>query len=172
MKLKEIKPNPNNPRVIRDEKFKKLVKSLQEFPQMMGLRPIVIDENNTVLGGNMRLKALQELGYKDIPNEWVKKASELTEEQKKEFIIKDNVGFGEWYWDILANEWDTKELEGWGIDIPVIGGAEGDLGDFHDTGALPSEKYGVIVICGSEAQQIEVFNELSGNGYSCKIVVV
>jgi len=118
MKLSEIKPNPNNPRLIKDEKFKKLCQSIKDFPQMMELRPIVIDENNITLGGNMRLKALKELGYKEIPETWVKQASELTEEQKKEFIVKDNVGFGEWEWDVLANEWDSEQLIDWGLDIP------------------------------------------------------
>ena len=115
MNINEIKPNPNNPRIIKDDKFKKLVKSIQDFPQMLELRPIVIDENNIVLGGNMRLKACIEAGLKDVP---VKQAKELTEEQKKEFIIKDNVGFGEWSWDDLANNWDEQLLTEWGLDIP------------------------------------------------------
>jgi ParB-like chromosome segregation protein Spo0J len=119
MKLSDIKLNPNNPRVLRDEKFKKLVKSIQEFPKMMKLRPIVVDSENIVLGGNMRLKALQELKYKEIPDEWVKQANELTEEEKKRFIIADNVGFGEWDWDLLANEWDESDLNDWGVDLPV-----------------------------------------------------
>ena len=115
MNINEIKPNPNNPRIIKDDKFKKLVKSIQDFPQMLELRPIVIDENNVVLGGNMRLKACIEAGLKDVP---VKQAKELTEEQKKEFIVKDNVGYGEWDWDDLANNWDEQLLTEWGLDIP------------------------------------------------------
>lgn len=115
-KTVDIKFNPNNPRVIKDEKFNKLVRSIAEFPQMLEIRPIVIDENNIVLGGNMRLKACQELKLKEIP---IMYAKELTEEQKKEFIIKDNVGFGEWDWSVLANEWDTEQLEAWGLDLPV-----------------------------------------------------
>ena len=110
----DIKFNPNNPRVIKDEKFSKLVRSIAEFPQMLEIRPIVIDENNIVLGGNMRLKACQELKLKEIP---IMYAKELTEEQKKEFIIKDNVGFGEWDWSVLANEWKTEELNEWGLDV-------------------------------------------------------
>ena len=115
MNINEIKPNPSNPRIIKDDKFKKLVKSIQDFPQMLELRPIVIDENNVVLGGNMRLKACIEAGLKDVP---VKQAKELTEEQKKEFIVKDNVGYGEWDWDDLANNWDEQLLTEWGLDIP------------------------------------------------------
>jgi DNA modification methylase len=115
MNINEIKPNPNNPRIIKDDKFKKLVKSIQDFPQMLELRPIVIDENNIVLGGNMRLKACIEAGLTDVP---VKQAKDLTEEQKKEFIVKDNVGYGEWDWDDLANNWDEQLLTEWGLDIP------------------------------------------------------
>jgi hypothetical protein len=86
---------------------------------MMELRPIIIDEGNIILGGNMRYNALKHLGYKELPVEWVKQANELTEEQKQEFIVKDNVGFGEWDWDILANEWDTEKLEEWGLELPI-----------------------------------------------------
>ena len=116
MKLKDIKPNPNNPRLIKDAKFAKLVKSIKDFPKMMELRPIIIDDNNIVLGGNMRLKALKELKYKDIPDTWTKSAKDLTEEETRRFIIADNIGFGEHDWDILANEWDAKELEEWGLE--------------------------------------------------------
>jgi hypothetical protein len=116
MKINLIKPNPNNPRIIKDDKFKKLVQSIKDFPQMLELRPIVIDENNIVLGGNMRLKACQELGLKDVPTIYAK---DLTEDQKKEFIIKDNVGFGEWNWDDLANDWDEELLVEWGLDLTI-----------------------------------------------------
>ena len=119
MKLKEIKRNPSNPRIIKDDKFKKLVNSIKEFPKMMSLRPMVIDNNGVVLGGNMRLKALEELGYKEIPDEWVKRAEELTEDEQRRFIIADNVGFGEHDWEMLANEWDEQDLSDWGIDLPV-----------------------------------------------------
>ena len=122
MKLSKIKSNPNNPRLIKDDKFKKLVQSISEFPEMMEKRPIVcvtdVDGSIYPLGGNMRLKALQELKYKDIPDSWVVMADELTEEKRREFVIKDNVGFGEWDWDDLANNWDTDKLEEWGLDIP------------------------------------------------------
>ena len=119
MKLSEIKANPNNPRIINDDKFNKLKKSIEDFPKMMDLRPIVVDVHNMVLGGNMRLKALEDLGYKEIPDKWVKRADDLTEDEKKEFIIKDNVGFGEWEWEMLANEWNVDDLTNWGLDIPM-----------------------------------------------------
>lgn len=117
LKISEIKSNPNNPRVIKDDKFKKLVQSIKDFPRMLELRPLVLDENNIVLGGNMRLKACISLGLKEVP---VVYAKDLTEEQKKEFIIKDNVGFGEWDWDVLANEWESTQLNEWGLDVPEI----------------------------------------------------
>jgi ParB-like chromosome segregation protein Spo0J len=113
--INTVKANPNNPRIIKDDKFAKLVKSINEFPQMLNLRPIVVNDDMVVLGGNMRLKACKEAGLKEIS---IIKASELTEEQQKEFIVKDNVGYGEWDWDNLANNWDAEQLEEWGLDIP------------------------------------------------------
>lgn len=114
VKIEEVKLNSSNPRIIKDAKFKKLVKSIQDFPEMLQLRPIVVDENNEILGGNMRYRAVVEAGLKEV---YIIKADTLTEEQKKEFIIKDNVGYGEWDWDILANEWNNDQLEEWGLDV-------------------------------------------------------
>ena len=114
VKISKVKGNPDNPRIIKNDKFKKLVKSIQEFPEMLKLRPIVVDEDFMVLGGNMRLKASKEAGLKEV---WIEVAEGLTEEQKKEFIVKDNVGFGEWEWDMLANEWDSVQLAEWGLDV-------------------------------------------------------
>lgn len=119
IKLSFIKSNPNNPRTIKDQRFNKLVQSIKEFPKMMELRPIVIDSDSMILGGNMRLKALQEAGYKEVPEEWIKSADQLTQEEKRRFIIADNVGFGEHDWDVLANEWDSNELEDWGMILPI-----------------------------------------------------
>lgn len=115
VKISEVKSNPNNPRIIKDDKFKKLVQSIKEFPKMLELRPIVVNDDMIVLGGNMRLKACKEAGLKEVP---IIKASDLTEDQQREFIIKDNVGFGEWDWEILAKEWDTEKLDEWGLDVP------------------------------------------------------
>jgi DNA modification methylase len=170
MNINEIKPNPNNPRIIKDDKFKKLVKSIQDFPQMLQLRPIVIDENNIVLGGNMRLKACIEAGLTDVP---VKQAKELTEEQKKEFIVKDNVGYGEWDWDDLANNWDEQLLTEWGLDIPNFdanvleaeeddfvvpnGGSETDivLGDLFEIGEHR-------LLCGDSTDSDQVAKLMNG----------
>lgn len=118
VKISRIKKNPKNPRIIKDDKFKKLVKSIKDFPKMMELRPMVVNSENIVLGGNMRLKALKELGYKEVPKEWIKSADDLTEDEQRQFIIKDNVGFGEHDWEILQADWDLSELEEWGLDIP------------------------------------------------------
>ena len=114
VKISKVKGNPSNPRIIKNDKFKKLVNSIKEFPEMLKLRPIVVDEDMMVLGGNMRLKASKDAGLKEV---WIEVAEGLTEEQKKEFIVKDNVGFGEWEWDILANEWDSVQLADWGLDV-------------------------------------------------------
>ena len=137
MKIKDIKPNPNNPRVLRDEKFQKLKQSITEFPKMLALRPMVIDENNVVLGGNMRLRALQELGFTDVEEAWVKRSSDLTEQEKKRFIIADNVAFGEWDWDTLANDWDVADLEAWGLDIPQFENEAEELEASEDDYEMP-----------------------------------
>ena len=145
-----IKENPNNPRTITSEKFEQLVNSIKSFPRMLELRPIVCDRDLVVLWGNMRLRACKEAWLTHVP---VIKADDLTEEQKKEFIIKDNVWFGSWNWDDLGNNWDEKELIEWGLDIPDFGWEE-----------LPEEpkekeKYLVVIECESEEQQNKIYNE-------------
>jgi len=112
--IKEIKPNPNNPRILKDDKFKKLVQSLKDFPEMANVRPIVVNKDMIVLGGNMRLRAMQEAGWKKAPVQIV----DWTIEKQNEFIIKDNVGYGEWDWDVIANDWDYEDLNKWGLDVP------------------------------------------------------
>jgi len=113
IKLKEIKLNPNNPRLIKDNKFKKLVQSIKDFPEMLTIRPIVVNQDMIILGGNMRYKACKEAGIKEIPVI----VTDLTEAQQREFLINDNTSGGEWDWDILANEWDNEQLESWGLDV-------------------------------------------------------
>lgn len=114
--LSDINLNPNNPRLIKDDKFKKLVASIQEFPEMLKIRPIVVNKDMVILGGNMRFKACKEAGLKEVPVIIV----DLTEEQQREFIIKDNASGGEWDWEMLANEWDADLLDKWGIDLPEV----------------------------------------------------
>jgi len=170
VKINEVKANPNNPRTIKDEKFKKLVASIQGFPQMLSLRPIVVNDDMVVLGGNMRLKACKEAGLKEVP---IIKASELSEEQQKEFIIKDNVGFGDWDWDTLSNEWDVEQLQDWGLDVPDFseteleaeeddfdvpeGGIETDivLGDFFEIGEHR-------LLCGDSTDSDQVAKLMNG----------
>jgi ParB-like chromosome segregation protein Spo0J len=117
VKTKDIIPNENNPRILKDDKFKKLVQSIKDFPEMLEIRPIVVNNEMMILGGNMRWKAIQEIGIKEIP---IIKAENLTEEQQREFLIKDNVGFGEWDWDALANDFDADDLEDWGLELPKV----------------------------------------------------
>ena len=112
--IHDIKSNESNPRWIKDTKFKKLVKSINEFPEMLELRPIVVDEDMIILGGNMRHKACIEAGLQEVP---ITIAKGLTEKQKREFIIKDNVGFGEWDWDNLADNWNNTQIQDWGLDV-------------------------------------------------------
>lgn len=193
MKISKIKSNPNNPRIIKDEKFKKLVKSLTEFPEMMSKRPLVcvtdVDGKIYPLGGNMRLKALQEIGHKEIPDEWVQMADEWTEEQRREFVIKDNVGFGEWEWNELANTWDTEKLQEWGLDIPGFAMDADELGtDFtlpdgdkapfqQMTFTLADEQAEVIKNCieeikkSDEYKYCETFGNENSNGNALYLLV-
>ena len=114
-KISEIKLNPNNPRLIKDDKFTKLVQSIKDFPEMLDIRPIVVNQDMVILGGNMRFKACKEAGLKEVP---IIVADNLTEEQQREFLIKDNTSGGEWDFEMLANEWDVEQLEDWGLDVP------------------------------------------------------
>jgi ParB-like chromosome segregation protein Spo0J len=170
MKLKDIKPNPNNPRVLRDDKFQKLKQSITEFPKMLSLRPMVIDENNVVLGGNMRLRALQELGFNDIDEAWVKRSSDLTEEEKKRFIIADNVAFGEWDWDTLANDWEVVDLEAWGLDIPQFDTVEEE--EVEDLSDKIKSMFKIEVICKDEQEQEKTYNKLIEQNYECRLLTL
>jgi len=143
MRIADITPNPDNPRVIKDDKFQKLTESIRTFPQMLELRPIVINADGVVLGGNMRLRACQAAGLKDVP---VIRADTLTPEQQREFIIKDNVGFGEWDWDALANSWDTEALHAWGVDMPAL--PDFDPGTIEDQGKLDEKATKKCPACG------------------------
>jgi DNA modification methylase len=143
IKVSEIRPNPNNPRVIKDDKFKKLLQSITDFPQMLELRPIVVNDDMIALGGNMRLKALEHLGIEET---YIIKAKDLTDKQEQEFIIKDNVGYGEWDWDQLANEWDVEDLDEWGLDLPLdfVKELEAEEDDF----AIPEDGIETDIVLG------------------------
>ena len=137
VKISEVFLNPENPRLIKDDKFKKLVKSVKDFPEMLNIRPIVVNKDMIILGGNMRFKACKEAGLKEIP---IIVAKDLTEEQEREFLIKDNVSGGEWDWDILAEEWDVNQLDLWGLDMPKISETEKlSILEFEDIYYEPKE---------------------------------
>ena len=157
-KVSEVKANPNNPRIIKDDKFKKLVQSIKDFPEMLELRPIVVNNDGIVLGGNMRLKACKEAGLKEVP---VIKASELTEEQQKEFIIKDNVGFGDW-------DWDAEELTDWGLDVPKFA----DEVLHEDLSSNISNLFRIEIICNDEEEQEKTYNKLIEEGYECRLLTL
>ena len=141
VKISEVKLNPNNPRLIKDDKFTKLVKSIKDFPEMLDIRPIVVNTDMVILGGNMRFKACKEAGLKEVP---IIVADNLTEEQQREFLIKDNTSGGEWDFEMLSNEWDVEQLEDWGLDIPNFEvdedysekNKEIDVDDYEDTMTL------------------------------------
>jgi hypothetical protein len=166
--INEVKPNPKNPRIIKDVKFNKLVTSIKEFPDMLNKRPLIVftdvDNKYVVLGGNMRLKACKEIGIKEIP---IIVADEWTEEQKNEFLIKDNVGFGEWDWDSLANEWDVESLDNWGLDLPIDLDVIKETKDIPDIGEIEfSEEllleHNYIVLYFNNAMDWEVAQEVYG----------
>ena len=169
--INEVKPNPKNPRIIKDEKFKKLVKSIQEFPDMLNKRPLITftdkDGKYVVLGGNMRLKALKELNYKEVP---IILADEWTEEQKAEFLIKDNVGFGEWDWDNLANEWDAEKLDEWGLDVPIF--KEDMDSELKDLSSTIDNLYRIEIVCKDEEHQENSYNKLIEEGYECRLLTL
>lgn len=153
-----IKPNPDNPRIIKDDKFQKLVASIRSFPEMLKLRPIVVNADMVVLGGNMRLRACQSAGLKEVP---VLVADSLTPQQQREFIIKDNVGFGEWDWDALANNWNAEELDAWGLDVPIVPDVrEIDFGDLPD-GDKPDFEQMTFTLHTSQADTIREALELA-----------
>jgi len=155
--IKKLKPNPANPRTIKDDKFHKLVQSVKAFPEMLKLRPIVVNDKMEVLGGNMRLRACIEAGMSEVS---IIRASELTEDQQREFIIKDNVGFGEWDMDALANEWDAEELQEWGVDLPVFA----DISIGTDGFSLPDgdkEPFQQMTFTLADEQATQVKNAIS-----------
>ncbi len=160
VKISEVKSNPNNPRLIKDDKFEKLVNSIKEFPKMLEMRPIVVNDDMLVLGGNMRLKACKEAGLKEVT---IIKASDLTEDEQRQFIIKDNVGFGEWDWDMIANEWDAEQVEEWGLDLPVdkIDKMEdGEQLDFEQSVQIEPPKEYILIMADPNSEEWEEVKEL------------
>ena len=166
LKISEIKLNPNNPRLIKDDKFEKLVNSIKEFPEMLKIRPIVVNSEMVILGGNMRFKACKEAGLKEIP---VIVAKDLTSDQQREFLIKDNVSGGEWDWSLL-NDWDKDELDSWGLDIPIndkidnsIEGEEIEID--KSLQIIPKKEY-LIIMADEESDEWEELKSI----FNCKLV--
>jgi len=164
VKIQEVKLNPNNPRIIKDDKFKKLVQSIKDFPEMLELRPIVVNKDMIILGGNMRYKAAKEIGLKEIPVT----IADLTEDQQREFLIKDNTSGGEWDWEVLANEWDNEELEEWGLDLPAfdINNKLDDLSDDFET------NFRIEIVLNDEKTQELLYNELISRNYECRLLTL
>jgi ParB-like chromosome segregation protein Spo0J len=167
--ITQVVPNTSNPRIIKDDKFKKLVKSIKEFPEMLNLRPIVVDADMVVLGGNMRLKACQAAGLKEVP---IIVADQLTPEQQAEFIIKDNVGFGEWDWDILANEWDAELLQDWGLDLPFDNTPVLESEDETDLSDKIKSAFRIEIELENEEEQEKMYNQLISDGYKCRVLTL
>ena len=164
--ISKIKLNPNNPRLIKDDKFTKLVQSIKDFPEMLDIRPIVVNDDMIILGGNMRFKACKEAGLKEVP---IIKASGLSAEKQREFLIKDNVSGGEWDFNMLANEWDELQLDSWGLDLPIFKDAENEL---KDLSSEIESLYRIEITCKDEEHQENSYNKLIEQGYECRLLTL
>lgn len=169
VKLSDIKPNTNNPRILNKDKFKKLTQSIKHFPEMLEIRPIVVDDDMVVLGGNMRLKACEKAGLKEV---WIIRTKNLTDEQKREFIIKDNVGYGDWDWEILKNDWDGNVILEWGLDLPNNFFDDTDNDNNDDRDIKISNLYQIALEFNSEDELKENYDKLIKLNYSPKIIIV
>jgi hypothetical protein len=166
VKISEVKLNPNNPRLIKDDKFKKLVQSIKDFPEMLNIRPIVVNQDMIILGGNMRYKACKEAGLKEVPI--IK--TDLTEDQQREFLIKDNTSGGEWDWEVLANEWDTEQLEAWGLDIlefkAIDDAEEGDeIKIPKSLQVIPKKEY-ILIMADEDSEDWQELQQI----FKCRLV--
>jgi len=163
-KIQNVKLNPNNPRIIKDDKFKKLVQSIKDFPEMLNIRPIVVNSDMVILGGNMRYKACKEAGLKEIPII----ITDLSEDKQREFLIKDNTSGGEWDWEVLANEWDSEELEAWGLDVSNFDIKEesDDLSNDFET------NFRIEIVLNDEKTQELLYNELISRNYECRLLTL
>ena len=166
--IETIYKNPKNPRTIKNAAFKKLVKSINDFPEMLYIRPVVIDSSNIILGGNMRYDAAKSAGLSKIP---VILADSLTEDQKKEFIIKDNISGGEWNWDQLTNEWNVEQLVDWGLEVNIENNKNSDNSD-NDNGLNLKEMFKIEIDCNDELTQEKVYNEMIERGYKCRLLTL
>ena len=164
--IASVKLNPDNPRIIKDDKFKKLCQSLKDFPEMLELRPIVVNRDHIILGGNMRYKAAKEIGLKEIPVT----IADLTPDQEREFLIKDNTSGGEWDWEVLANEWNSEELETWGLDLPAFDVK--NESEQKDLSSTIENLYRIEIICKDEEHQENTYNKLIEQGHECRLLTL
>ena len=161
--LSKIVPNDDNPRTIKEKEFNELVESLIEFPEMAEARPIILNKNNLILGGNMRFKAMQHLEWNEAPVMVV----DWSEEKQREFIIRDNISNGDWDYDVLANEWEQLKLEAWGLHIPEI-----EVESTNAPNLSIEEQYKVEVTCSNEEQQENLYNQLTNEGFDCRLLTL
>lgn len=161
--INDLKVNPANPRIIKDANFNKLVKSIKDAPWMLDIRPIVVDSDYMILGGNMRYQAAKKSGLESVP---IMIARNLSPEQMQEFIIKDNITGGEWDWEMLANDWDEQLLEDWGLDLPTLADESEKELNIAD-----EEKYTIIIECNNEREQKKLYEEIEQRGFKCKLMM-
>jgi len=166
--IADVRENPDNPRTISADKFAALVRSVKTFPEMLALRPLVVSSGMVVLGGNMRLRACREAGLTSVP---VVIADALTHAQQREFVIRDNVPFGEWDWDALANDWDAATLVEWGLEVPSPQWTEPPL-DNENSAQLGDVSLQVIVTCKTEHEQGALTEELERRGFKCRLLTL
>jgi len=170
----QIEGLPKNPRQIRDHRYEKLKKSIEDAPEMLQLRELLVYPHGgkfVIIGGNMRYRACKEIGYKELPCKVLD--TETPVEKLRQYAIKDNENFGEYDWDVVANEWDTAEMEDWGVELPTDWGAEINAEDEpQDISADDKVEFHVDVICTSEREQEQLFNELNSKGYKCKVLTL
>lgn len=206
IKLSRLKVNENNPRTISKDKFEKLVDSILVFPNMLSVRPIVVDEEYRALGGNMRTEALREIGrmsldaiverldsmkdYNDLPGfdkenligfwkAWlsdnvvdVVNVKGFSDEEKRQFIIKDNLGYGEWDWDALDNDWDVEQLKDWGVDLPEYFNENETGTQTKDISDNLKSVFKIEIECLTEVDLQELYDEMTERGYSCRILTL
>lgn len=166
MKLNKLKLKQGNPRFIKDDRFNDLVRSIRQMPKMLELRPLIYDPDTMeLLAGNMRFRALQELDYKEIPDNWATPANQLSEEEKRRFVIVDNLGFGEWDMDIIANEWNEEELKDWGFDYNFPDSIEEKIDEPEEENASLS----MVVSAKDPHEYAELFAELQERGFNVKV---
>jgi hypothetical protein len=175
IQLSSLYKNPENPRFIKDEDFKKLRRNIRRYPNILSLRPIVILSwhDRKILGGNMRYEGLLAEGYTEVPENWIRSAEELTAEEVQAFIILDNTDFGDWDFDALANNWNMDDLNDWGVDIPKFEDEEvKEEKELKDLSGETGVSYKIEIDCDSELQQEQIFYKLSNEGYKCRVLTL